>query len=66
MSGFARLHKKAVEDGTLSAKVKEMMTLAISIAVGCEGCIAYHTHDAIRARSASLCRWCRSRCWRMK
>ena len=49
MSGFARLHKKAVEDGVLSAKVKEMMALAISIAVGCEGCIAYHTHDAIKA-----------------
>lgn len=49
MTGFARLHKKAVEDGALSAKVKEMMALAISIAVGCEGCIAYHTHDAIKA-----------------
>ena len=49
MSGFARLHKKAVEDGALSAKVKEMMALAISIVVGCEGCIAYHVHDAIKA-----------------
>ncbi len=49
MSGFTRLHKKAVEDGALSAKVKEMMALAVSIAVGCEGCIAYHTHDAIKA-----------------
>ncbi len=49
MTGFARLHKKAVEDGALSAKVKEMMALAISIAVGCKGCIAYHAHDAIKA-----------------
>lgn len=49
MSGFARLHKKAVEDGALSAKVKEMMALAISIVVGCDGCIAYHTHDAVQA-----------------
>jgi len=49
MSGFARLHKKAVEDGALSAKVKEMMALAVSVAIGCEGCIAYHTHDAIQA-----------------
>ena len=49
MSGFVRLHKKAVEDGALSAKVKEMMALAISIVVGCEGCIAYHVHDAIEA-----------------
>jgi len=49
MGGFARLHKKAVADGALSRKVKEMMALAISIAVGCEGCIAYHTHDAVEA-----------------
>jgi AhpD family alkylhydroperoxidase len=49
MTGFARLHKKAVEDGALSAKVKELMALAISIAVGCEGCIAYHVHDAVKA-----------------
>ena len=49
MTGFARLRKKAVEGGALSTKVKEMMALAISIAVGCEGCIAYHTHAAIKA-----------------
>ena len=47
--GFARLHKKAVADGALGRKIKEMMALAISIAVGCEGCIAYHTHDAVEA-----------------
>src|SRR5512143_307980 len=49
MTGFARLRKKAVEDGALSAKIKEMMALAVSIVVGCEGCIAYHVHDAIMA-----------------
>ena len=49
MSGFARLHRKSVEDGALSRKVKEMMALAISIVVGCEGCIAYHVHDAHEA-----------------
>jgi AhpD family alkylhydroperoxidase len=49
MSGFARLHKKSVEEGALSARVKELMALAVSIAVRCEGCIAYHVHDAIAA-----------------
>ena len=49
MSGFARLHKKAVEVGALDTKTKELMALAISICVQCEGCIAYHTHDAIQA-----------------
>jgi AhpD family alkylhydroperoxidase len=49
MSGFARLHKKAVEDGALSGKAKELMAVAISIAVHCEGCIAYHVHAAVAA-----------------
>lgn len=49
MGGFARLHKKAVDDGELSRKVKELMALSISIVMGCDGCIAYHTHDAVQA-----------------
>jgi AhpD family alkylhydroperoxidase len=49
MTGFARLHKKAVEEGALSAKIKELMALAVSIAVHCEGCIVYHVHDAVAA-----------------
>ena len=49
MTGFARLHKKVVEDGALSTKTKELMALAIGIAVQCEGCIAYHVHDAVAA-----------------
>jgi AhpD family alkylhydroperoxidase len=49
MTGFSRLHKKAVEEGALSARVKEMMALAISIVIGCDGCIAYHVHDALQA-----------------
>jgi AhpD family alkylhydroperoxidase len=49
MSGFARLHKKAVEAGALDSKTKELMALAISIVVHCEGCIAYHVHDAVAA-----------------
>ena len=52
MSGFARLHRKSIEDGTLSRKVKEMMAVAISIVVGCEGCIAYPVHDAVEAEAA--------------
>ena len=26
-----------------------MMALAVSVAIGCDGCIAYHTHDAVKA-----------------
>jgi AhpD family alkylhydroperoxidase len=49
MTGFARLHKKAIEDGALSTKTKELMALAISIAIHCEGCIVYHVYDAVAA-----------------
>jgi AhpD family alkylhydroperoxidase len=49
MSGFARLHRKAVEDGVLSGKSKELIALAISVAIRCEGCISYHVTDAIKA-----------------
>jgi AhpD family alkylhydroperoxidase len=54
MSGFNRLHKKAVETGALDTKTKELMALAISICVHCEGCIAYHTHNAIQAGASRV------------
>ena len=49
MAGFAQLHKEAVSDGVLSARVKELIALGIAIGVGCDACIAYHVHDALRA-----------------
>jgi AhpD family alkylhydroperoxidase len=49
MSGFARLQDASHAEGALSAKVKELMALAIGIAVHCEGCVTYHVHDALAA-----------------
>ena len=49
MRAFGGLHKAGTATGALDAKTKELMALAISIAVGCEGCIAYHIHDAVEA-----------------
>jgi AhpD family alkylhydroperoxidase len=49
ISGFARLHKDSVAQGAIPAKVKELMALAIAIAIQCDDCIAYHVHDALRA-----------------
>jgi AhpD family alkylhydroperoxidase len=48
-SGFDDLHGAALRDGALSKRTKELMALAISIAVRCDGCIAFHLHDALRA-----------------
>ncbi|MDE0546336.1 carboxymuconolactone decarboxylase family protein [Microbacterium sp. C7(2022)] len=49
INGFATLHKKALEEGALSAATKELMSLAIAIAIRCEGCIACHVKDALKA-----------------
>lgn len=46
--GFSRMHRSAVADGALPAKVKELIALAIAVAEGCEGCIAYHASGAAR------------------
>ena len=48
MSGFGALHKASVADGALSSKTKELIALGIAIAVHCDGCIAFHVHDALK------------------
>jgi len=49
LGGFASLHKESVAEGTLSTKVKELIALGIGVAVRCDGCIAFHVHDALKA-----------------
>jgi AhpD family alkylhydroperoxidase len=49
MAGFAQLHKGALGDGVLSVKIKELIALAIAVSARCEGCIAFHTRDALQA-----------------
>jgi AhpD family alkylhydroperoxidase len=46
---FSQLHNKSLTEGALTSKVKELMCLAIGIAVHCDGCIAYHVHDSLKA-----------------
>lgn len=49
MKGFNKLHKAAVSKGALSSKTKELIALGIAITVRCDGCIAFHVHDALEA-----------------
>jgi AhpD family alkylhydroperoxidase len=49
MQGFGALHKSAMADGALPSATKELMAMAIGIASRCDGCIALHVHDALRA-----------------
>jgi AhpD family alkylhydroperoxidase len=47
-AAFGQLHKAAVADGALPAKVKELMALTIAVVKHCDGCIAYHAKGAAR------------------
>jgi len=49
MSGFSSLHKASVTAGKLTAKTKELIALGIAITVRCDGCIAFHIHDALES-----------------
>ena len=46
--GFSEMHRSAVADGALPARVKEAMALAIAVVKQCDGCIAYHAKAAAR------------------
>ncbi|KPK46702.1 MAG: alkylhydroperoxidase [Dehalococcoidia bacterium SM23_28_2] len=49
ISRIGQLHRDSVADGALSTKVKELMAMAIAIAIQCDGCISHHAYDALRA-----------------
>ena len=47
MAAFRALVKAAGTDGALDHKAKELIALAISVAVRCEGCIVFHTRACL-------------------
>lgn len=49
-AAFAQLVKAASSDGALSHKQKELIALAISVAVRCEGCIVFHARACVRLK----------------
>lgn len=49
MAGFNSLHAAAVQDGVLPRATKELIALAVAICGHCDGCIAFHVHDALKA-----------------
>jgi len=46
MKAFGSLSMAATASKAIVSKTKELMALAISIAVHCDGCVAYHTKMA--------------------
>ncbi|BAZ39302.1 hypothetical protein NIES4101_52540 [Calothrix sp. NIES-4101] len=49
MKSFYALSKATSAPGVLDTKTKELMSLAISVAIHCDDCIAFHTHSAMKA-----------------
>jgi len=47
MKAFKNLHDVATKEGALSTKVKELMFIAVSLALRCEPCIRAHTKTAL-------------------
>ncbi len=47
-AAFTALHKAAVAEGVLPARIKELMALSIAVVKECDGCIAYHAKAAAR------------------
>jgi len=47
MKGFSAIAQAALKDGALDVKTKELIALAISVAVRCDDCIAFHAKAAV-------------------
>jgi AhpD family alkylhydroperoxidase len=45
---FSAMAKAALETKALDTKTKELIALAIAVAVRCDGCIAFHTEAAAK------------------
>jgi AhpD family alkylhydroperoxidase len=52
MHGFHQLSQSALEAGSVSAKTKELIALALGVAAHCDGCIGFHA-KALVALGAS-------------
>lgn len=47
--GFLAFDKAAVESGVLDVKTKELIAMSIGVAARCDGCIAVHVGNALKA-----------------
>jgi AhpD family alkylhydroperoxidase len=48
LKGFGGLHQAAITDGEIDKLHKELIALAIGLAVRCENCIYAHTQAAVK------------------
>ncbi len=48
MKGFSDMGKAAMANGSIDAKTKELIALALGVAARCDGCIGFHTKALVR------------------
>lgn len=48
MGSFSELAKAATRDGALDKKTKELIALALGVAVRCDACIGFHAQALVR------------------
>jgi AhpD family alkylhydroperoxidase len=48
MKGFSAMAAAATTAGALDTKAKELIALAIGVAIRCDGCIAFHAKAALK------------------
>jgi AhpD family alkylhydroperoxidase len=49
MKGFSALARAALEAKALDTKTKELIALAIAVALRCDACVAFHAEAAVKA-----------------
>ncbi len=47
MKAFSAMAAAATSPGTLDTKTKELIALAIAVAIRCDGCVAFHAKAAL-------------------
>jgi AhpD family alkylhydroperoxidase len=45
-AGYSELNKGAMKPGVVDVKTKELIALAVSVAIRCDGCMASHARNA--------------------
>lgn len=48
MKSFSAMARAATEEGTLDTRTKELIALAIAVAIRCDGCVAFHAEAAVK------------------
>ena len=51
MQGFAKMGGAAKKEGTLTAKTRELIALAVAIRSQCDHCIGYHTRTLAKLKA---------------